>query len=294
MNIDSIHMERCDVQKLLGIADADVALLYIYLKAGNAVSEAEKELHLSGERIRYAGALLQQLGLCAGKDPKSILPEEQPNYSLQDVVDASKTDTSFLGLCNEIEKQLGRAIYPEDRRIVLTWINHLGLSSDMIINLISYCKKRDQLRGKIKFPALRDINKEAYRWSEEGIDTYEQVAARLRAMEMHFSQMHKLMDILQIRGRNLTAAEEKYANSWLEMGFEDEVISMAYERTCLNTGGLNWAYMNKILQRWHEAGLHTAEEVRNGDRKPVAAAAGRQRQLDADEIAAIQRMMKGE
>ena len=78
------------------------------------------------------------------------------------------------------------------------------------------------------------------------------------------------------------------------MGFEEDVISMAYERTCLNTGGLNWAYMNKILQRWHEAGLHTAEEVRTGDRKPDSGAQNGQRQLDADEIAAIQRMMREE
>jgi len=76
------------------------------------------------------------------------------------------------------------------------------------------------------------------------------------------------------------------------MGFEDEVINMAYERTCLNTGGLNWAYMNKILQRWHEAGLHTAEAVNTGDRKPGAAAKNGQRQLDEDERAAIARMLR--
>ena len=78
----------------------------------------------------------------------------------------------------------------------------------------------------------------------------------------------------------------------LDMGFEDEVITLAYERTCLNTGGLNWAYMNKILQRWHETGLHTAEMIRNGDRKPGAAAKNAPRQLDEDERAAIERMLR--
>ena len=76
------------------------------------------------------------------------------------------------------------------------------------------------------------------------------------------------------------------------MGFDDEAISMAYERTCLNTGGLSWAYMNKILQRWHEAGLRTAEDVRNRDRKPGTAAPAGARQLDADEQAAIARMLR--
>ena len=66
---------------------------------------------------------------------------------------------------------------------------------------------------------------------------------------------------------------------------------MAYERTCLNTGGLNWAYMNKILQRWQEQGLRTPEDVRNGDQKNGSARSG-QRQLDEDEMAAIRKMMQ--
>ena len=49
--------------------------------------------------------------------------------------------------------------------------------------------------------------------------------------------------------------------------------------------------MNKILQRWHQAGLHTAEAVRGGDRKDQPQ--NGQRQLDEDERLAIRRMMEG-
>ena len=58
----------------------------------------------------------------------------------------------------------------------------------------------------------------------------------------------------------------------------------------MNTGGLNWAYMNKILQRWQQQGFRTAEDVRSGDRKPGVRTG--ERQLDAEEQAAIQRMME--
>jgi DNA replication protein DnaD len=66
---------------------------------------------------------------------------------------------------------------------------------------------------------------------------------------------------------------------------------MAYERTCLNTGGLNWAYMNKILTRWHEAGLHTADAVKQGDRKK-AVPQGASGQLGQAELEAIERVMR--
>ena len=68
------------------------------------------------------------------------------------------------------------------------------------------------------------------------------------------------------------------------------MIAMAYERTCLNTGGLNWAYMNKILQRWAKEGLTTAEAVKNGDAKaPPKGASG---QLGQAELEAIQRVLR--
>jgi len=64
---------------------------------------------------------------------------------------------------------------------------------------------------------------------------------------------------------------------------------MAYEKTCLNTGALNWNYMNKILTSWHAAGFKTVEQIKNGDRK--APQPGK-RQLDADEQAAIARLLQ--
>jgi DNA replication protein DnaD len=50
--------------------------------------------------------------------------------------------------------------------------------------------------------------------------------------------------------------------------------------------------MNKILLRWQDAGYLTAEDVQKGDRKPSAPTTGGQRQLDADEIAAIKKMFQ--
>ena len=104
--------------------------------------------------------------------------------------------------------------------------------------------------------------------------------------------MAHIKHLLQIRGRRLTTAEERYAYQWSEMGFDDETILMAYERTCINTGGLKWPYMNSILKRWHDAGLHTADQVRAGDSK--AQPKQERRDLSPDEMEAIRRMMEEE
>ena len=292
MNIENVNLERADVQKLLLAGNGDAALLYIYLKAGNPLAGAEEALRLAGSRVSCAAALLRQLGLWTEEKPAVILSGERPSYSEQDVLSSESTNHDFRALCGEVSRVLGRVLQTEDMKILLGFINYLGLPVDVISVLISYCKDRARQRGSLRNPSLRNIEKEAYAWAERGIDSMEAAAAFIRDQHQRNTRLSRLMGLLQIRGRNLTAAEERYAAAWMEMGFEEEAISMAYERTCLNTGGLNWPYMNKILQRWHEAGLHTADQIRSGDRKPGAAAPAGQRQLDADEIAAIQRMMK--
>ena len=292
MNMESVIFDAAEVRKLLGAASADGALLYIYLKAGNLPDNATQVLNMSEARFNCAMATLRQLGLWQEEKQQRILAGERPVYSERDVLEADSSDGEFKALRGEVERLLGRNLNTEELKILLGFIRYLGLPADVISVLICYCKDQARLRGSLRNPSLRTIEKEAYAWAEQGIDNLEEAAAFIQARNVRNSRMSRLKDQLQIRGRNLTAAEERYAQSWLEMGFEDEVIAMAYERTCLNTGSLKWPYMDKILQRWHEAGLHTAEAVRNGDRKPGTAMPQGQRQLDADEQAAIQRMLR--
>ena len=46
----------------------------------------------------------------------------------------------------------------------------------------------------------------------------EEAAAFIQAQNVRNSRLSRLMSLIQIRGRSLTAAEERYAQSWLDMG----------------------------------------------------------------------------
>ena len=292
MNTAEVKIPQGDVKKLLAAASPDAALLYIFVQSGNKSEEAEAALQMNASRLSCAAATLRQLGLWPEEQPKHIMSGERPAYTEQDVAEAMAGDVSFHSLYCELQRLLGRTLNTEELKIVLGFVRYLGLSADVISVLVCYCRERARQRGSLRNPSLRAIEKEAYHWAEQGIDTVEAAAAFIQSQNVRNSRLYRLMQVLQIRGRALTAAEERYASSWLEMGFDEETIAMAYERTCLNTGGLNWAYMNKILQRWHQQGWHTGEAVRTGDHKPGTGQNGDRRQLDADEIAAIQRMMQ--
>ena len=290
MQTAELNMEKSHVHKLLCAASGDAALLYVYLHSGNPLENAEKDLNMNTSRVQCAAATLRQLGLWTQKKPAAILIGQRPSYSETDVVTAMDTDLDFKALYEEIQRNLGRTLNTEELKILLGFVRYLGLPADLIPVLINHCRERARRKGNTRSPSLRAIEKEAYLWAEQGIDTLEEAVAYIQRQQIRYSRLGRLMQILQIRGRNLTPGEEKYAQQWLDWGFDEEAIGMAYERTCLNTGGLNWAYMNKILSRWQEAGLLTAERIRSGDQRPVPK--GASGHLGDAELEAIRKLMQ--
>lgn len=291
MTAEAIKIDETGVRKLLGAASPDAALLYIFIAGGNAPEDAEAALHIPASRLSIAMATLRQLGLLPEKRPNLIQSGSRPSYCEEDVLHAMQEDMSFRGLYQELQRLLGRPLNTDELKIILGFTRYLGLTADVILLLVRFCCDRARRRGSGRRPSLLSIEKEAYFWAENGIDSLEEASAYIQNQNFRSSRLHGIMDILQIRGRFLTQAEERYAQSWLDMGFEDGAIAMAYDRTCLNTGGLNWSYMNKILQRWHKAGLHTVQEIGTSDAKKGADT--QRRPLDEDETAAIRNMFPG-
>lgn len=291
MMTEEVKISQKDMRLLLSAASPDAALVYLYLKSGNELKNAPGDLQLNESRLGCAEATLRQLGLLSDDRVSRIAPGERPSYSERDVLEAMDGDVDFRSLYGEVQRLLGRSLNTEELKILLGFVRYLGMTPELVSVLVCYCKERARNRGSLRNPSLRTIEKEAYAWAERGIDSVEDAAAFIQAQNVRNSRLQRLMNLLQIRGRNLTAAEERYAQSWLDMDLSEELISMAYERTCLNTGGLNWAYMNKILQRWHEQGLRTAEDVRGGDRK-ANVPKGASGELGEAELAAIQRVLR--
>ena len=289
MNVTNVNIPKEDARKLLATTSGDAALVYLYIQCGNDPEEAESKLNMSHSRYSCAAATLRQMGLWPEARKAMIPAGERPNYTERDVLDAMDSDLSFRSLYGEVQRVLGKALNTEELKILLSFTRYLGLSPDVISVVVNYCKDRQRQRGSNRTPSLRSIEKEAYAWAERGIDSMEEAAAYIQTQNVHNSRMAHMKHLLQIRGRWLTPAEEKYAAQWADMGFDDKAITMAYERTCINTGTLKWPYMNSILQRWHKAGLHTGDQIAAGDRKPEVKD---RRELDADELAAITRMMQ--
>ena len=82
----------------------------------------------------------------------------------------------------------------------------------------------------------------------------------------------------------MTDSQEKYIHTWLDWGFTPETIEMAYDRTVLNKGRMNWPYCNAILEDWKKKKLFTPTDIETKDLKPEAPVKPSEEELAAAEM----------
>lgn len=262
------------VRRLLDRGDGDAALLYLaLLRRRGAVPPRSLagELRWDRSRIEAAEDVLRQLGFIAQADPPLEPAEEKPAYRQTDIADRLEGSAEFRSLTAEVERKLGKKLTAPDVGVLLGLNDYLGLPADVIYLLVCHCAERVQRRyGPGRRPGMKQIEREGYAWARMGIDSQGAAAEYLKNYARRQERVPQYMRVLGLGERMPAASEEKYLTAWQEMGFPPETVALAYDKTVLKCHELKWPYLNGILKRWHEAGLHTPEEVEAGDggRKP--------------------------
>ena len=261
-----VILSEQSIRKLLSAGNGDSALLYLCRRGGFS----DVATGFSEARLECAAALLRQLGLDDSLDPKFMEAAQRPEYTEEDVRRQMELPRSgFRKLVGEVQRCLGKVLSTEELKLLLSMVEYLGLPGEVVNILVHYCVERNRSRGAGRMPSMRSIEKEAYHWADQRIDTLEKAAAYMQNETRRSSRTAELCQLLGISGRRLTPPEERYLQAWGDMGFANDAISLAYEKTCENTGALTWKYMNSILERWNAQGLYTADQVRALDRRPA-------------------------
>lgn len=285
------------LDKLIAAHDGDVALLYLYLlrvpsfdaeQAAHALCRTLGEIRAAEEKLRRMGLFSP---LTAVPDAEALLPPEDklPAYTAEDLVQFSQTDERLSIIYTEAAQVFGRKLSGADMNMLCGVYRHLGLPAEVILELLNYCAETAAERKPGSRPSPRAVEKEAYVWVNREILTLEQAEEYIRTQKQRREAAERVKAALGIHGRELTPTERKYIVSWLELGFEEEAIAIAYDRTVTNTGSLRWPYLNKILLSWHEKKLHSPEEIEAGDgrRRGGHAASGGAGAVDMEELRSV-------
>ena len=253
--------------RLLRLGDGDAALLYLHLLRGAQAAP------LGWDQGRRSAAFrkLLELGLArAEQEPAPPAsppePEAPPEYSTADLTRELEQDPVFSGLAGEMERRLGRLLSTADLRTLYTLYDYLDLPAEVILMLTTWCVQEFRRKyGGERRPRMAQIRQEAFRWHRQGVTTAEAAEAHLRALTALQDREREVLPLVGITGRAPVERERKYLAQWIGQGFRNDALALAYEKTVMKKGSMDWSYMNGILRRWHEKGLHTAGQVAAAD-----------------------------
>lgn len=288
--------------RLLKLDSGDAALLYLHLLRRGGL----EGLKWPEDRVQSALERLRGQGLAPAELPAPSPPTSQeappPEYSTEDIAQALADQAStFPALVGEVERRLGKRLSAADLRSLYTLYDHLAIPAEVILMLVGWCiEEIERKYGPGRKPFLSQIRKEGFAWARRGVDTMERAEEYIAKLARLRGREAEVLRLLDIPARPLVEREKTYIAAWDEMGFDNEALRMAYERTVLKKQSMDWGYMNGILRRWHEKGLHTAAAVQAGDRtaRPAQARQGQapspaaQEQRAREDMERMRRLME--
>lgn len=265
---------------LISAHDGDVALLYLWslLRGRDDMEAAARELcRTMGQMDSASEKLSRILGSRSPASPadsssgEGVFPpaEETREYSADEISRAAESDPAFSALIQKATEVTGRQLSRPDLSRLMTIYNHLGLSAEVIYVLLDYCAFTSRgASGSERRPTMYYIEKQAFAWARMELDTAEAAEAYVEKQKALETGLGEISRVLEIYDRRLTPTERSNITQWLEWGFDDEAIRLAYERTVDKTGKRAFAYMNTIILSWHKNGLHTVREIEKNDVPP--------------------------
>ena len=260
---------------LLGTGSGDAARVYLVLLRQNGTyvdTSLCEELSLSPDDLKRALSLLQKSGLLSeGQTSVARLPgDTRPDYSGREVTHQMENDISFRHVTEETQRRLGRVLSSSDLQVLFGLYDWRGFSPGVISLLVSFCLEDAERRwGPGRLPTLRQIDKQAALWERDGIVTEDQAERYIHEKESARQTTSAIYRALGVSGRAPSPSEERYVNEWASMGFTPDTVTLAYDKTVLQTGGLSWKYMHSILKSWKDKGLYTREDIEKGDARPT-------------------------
>lgn len=244
------------------------------------IDELARALGIRAARVTSALAYWEAEGVISTQAGKiGVVENEYPPRLHVGTVDATQTkeiaatvhnhDLSLL--LSECAGLLGKpALNGREAENITGLFTQYRLPEDFIVTLLADLCARG--RGTVRL-----LVNEAARLCERGIETTADLSDYLRERDSRGEWERTVRRVLGIRERALSATERDVFAKWTQnFGYEEPVLSLAYDITVKNTGRAAVSYMDKLLCKWHDAGVRTEQDVlRYNEENAAARAAGK-------------------
>lgn len=263
------------VDNYLKLADGAALKVFLYLMSSEEAPDSQKIMNatgLSSEAFEDAVMFWQSVGVIKTESESSQIKCEtaaasnndvkkptkkivHTRYQPKDIAEMLTKDDGLRELFSEAESTLGRILRHADHETLISLRDYYGFSEQSIVLILGYCADL----GKTSAGYIETVAKGLFDSGATEFHLIENEFEKLR--EKHSFESKIRLDFgMDVK---FTKRQSQYIESWKNMGFSADMISLARERCVNNTNKLSFQYINKILESWHSKGYFTPEAAEN-------------------------------
>lgn len=170
------------------------------------------------------------------------LSDFKPNYRTSEISKKISEDNKLSQMYKIVSGILGKTLSSADIEVLYSMHDYYRLPAEVIVVMVEYFVSRG-------VNTMRKLEKEAQKWSQNGVDTVTKAKKHIKKREEFLSFAGTIKRIVGANERKLTTKELEFAAKWqTELKATPEQLKEAYEITIDKTGKLSFSYMNKVLE----------------------------------------------
>lgn len=251
-------------------------------REGEVATEPERETVRGGVTTAHRGGVVEN--------------GDMPSYGTGELADLFERRRISAEFMDEAQRVYGKTFNSYETGIVAGMIDRLDLDEEAVLAILSY------VAGLGRKP-LRYAEKLAMALFDDGYTTTHQIVDRIALLERSKELNYKVRQLFGMANRELSRSEKAMLEKWTQkLGYELEVIRLAYDITVDATHEPAPKYANAILENWYNAGLRTEADVeaylaqqraqKEEKNKTESAESGKSYELDEFFEAALQRSLE--
>lgn len=189
----------------------------------------------------------------------SVAAKAHVKYTPKELAEKAEKNEDIKLLINDIQKTLCRTINATEMAGLINLHEYYGFSAASILMIAEYCYQL----GKDRFAYIETVAKN---WFERGIVSYADIENEIIKQSEIKSYQNRAAKIFGIEDK-LSKKQREYIEKWNSMGFNLEMLEIAYEKCMNSKNKLSLNYINGILENWSGKSIKTPQQVEADDVK---------------------------
>ncbi|MBQ4100531.1 MAG: DnaD domain protein [Oscillospiraceae bacterium] len=160
-------------------------------------------------------------------------------------------------LVEQAQVIFGNTLSPSKTSDIVSLVDYYGVEPENVLIVIEGCKILGKLNTKY-------IEKVLATCIENEFTTHEHFENYMNHLISAKSNENTIKSAFGITNRGFSEKQKKFIDIWFnELGYDINIIKMAYDKAIDIKDTTSFDYINGILQNWHKDGVKTEQDILN-------------------------------